>query len=169
MIYRNANKKDIDRVMQILLDARGRIGRLGIDQWQYRYPTRDIVLDDYEKSRLYVAVDEADEICAVFSVITDGEPTYNKIYDGAWLSGVAKYLAVHRFAVMADRLRHGVASSVMEFVRGYAKENGFVGIRIDTHEGNVPMRGMLEKNGFVHCGKIFLEDGEQRCAYEKLV
>ncbi len=169
MIYRNATKKDIDRIMQILLDARGRIGRLGIDQWQYRYPTRDIVLDDYEKKRLYVAVDDGDHICAVFSVITDGEPTYNKIYDGAWLSGVAKYLAVHRFAVMADCLRRGVASAAMEFVHSCAKENGYVGIRIDTHEGNTPMRGMLEKNGFVHCGRIYLEDGEERFAYEKLV
>lgn len=169
MTYRKATKKEIDRVMQILLEARTRIGCLGIDQWQYGYPTRDIVLDDLDRGRLFVAVDEQGEIYAVFSVITDGEPTYDKIYDGAWLSGVAKYIAVHRFAVAPDALRRGVASSVMQFVSGYAKENGFVGVRIDTHEGNVPMRGMLEKNGFVTCGKIFLEDGQPRVAYEKLV
>lgn len=169
MTYRKATRKEIDRVMQILLDARTRIGRLGIDQWQYCYPTRDIVLDDFDKGRLFVAVNGEDTVCAVFSVITDGEPTYNKIYDGAWLSGVAKYMAVHRFAVAPDALRQGVASSVMQFVFGYAKENGFVGVRIDTHEGNVPMRGMLEKNGFLCCGKIFLEDGQPRVAYEKLV
>ena len=169
MVYRRATRKEIDRVMQILLDARTRIGRLGIDQWQYCYPTRDIVLDDFNKGRLFVAVDENEVIHAVCSVITDGEPTYDKIYDGAWLSGVAKYMAVHRFAVAPDVLRCGVASGVVAFALEFAKENGFVGVRIDTHEGNVPMRGMLEKNGFVACGKIFLEDGQPRVAYERLV
>ena len=169
MVYRKATRKEIDRVMQILLDARTRIGRLGIDQWQYCYPTRDIVLDDFDRGRLFVAVDENETVSAVFSVITDGEPTYDKIYDGAWLSGVAKYMAVHRFAVAPDVLRAGVGSAAMQFAISYAKENGFVGVRIDTHEGNVPMRGMLEKNGFVACGKIFLEDGQPRVAYERLV
>ena len=169
MVYRKATRKEIDRVMQILLDARTRIGRLGIDQWQYCYPTRDIVLDDFDRGRLFVAVDENETISAVFSVITDGEPTYDKIYDGAWLSGVAKYMAVHRFAVAPDVLRAGVGSAAMQFAISYAKENGFVGVRIDTHEGNVPMRGMLEKNGFVACGKIFLEDGQPRVAYERLI
>ena len=169
MVYRKATRKEIDRVMQILLDARTRIGRLGIDQWQYCYPTRDIVLDDFDRGRLFVAVDENETVCAVFSAITDGEPTYDKIYDGAWLSGVAKYMAVHRFAVAPDVLRAGVGSAAMQFAISYAKENGFVGVRIDTHEGNAPMRGMLEKNGFVACGKIFLEDGQPRVAYERLV
>ena len=169
MDFRNATKKDVDRAMQILLAARTRIGRLGIDQWQYCYPTRDIVLEDVEKQRLYVGVDEAGEIAIVFSVINDGEPTYDKIYEGAWLSGDKKYIAVHRFAVTEGYLRHGVASSAVRFAESYAKENGFAGVRIDTHEGNVPMRGMLEKNGFSCCGKIFLEDGQPRVAYEKLV
>ena len=166
MVYRQATRKEIDRVMQILLDARTRIGRLGIDQWQYCYPTRDIVLDDYDKGRLYVAVDENDVICAVCSVITDGEPTYDKIYDGAWLSGVAKYIAVHRFAVAPDVLRRGVASGVVDFAVAFAKQNGFVGVRIDTHEDNIVMQHVLEKLGFKHCGTIYLENGDPRLAYE---
>ena len=31
------------------------------------------------------------------------------------------------------------------------------------------MRGMLEKNGFTHCGTIFLESGDPRVAYEILL
>ena len=42
-------------------------------------------------------------------------------------------------------------------------------VRVDTHEGNIPMRKMLEKNGFEYCGTIHLLDGQPRVAYEKLV
>jgi hypothetical protein len=31
------------------------------------------------------------------------------------------------------------------------------------------MRRMLEKNGFVHCGTIYLENGDERVAYEKMI
>jgi hypothetical protein len=31
------------------------------------------------------------------------------------------------------------------------------------------MRRMLEKNGFVYCGIIYLESGDERVAYEKIV
>ena len=35
MNIRLAEKKDIDKIMLIIADARESIGRLGIDQWQY--------------------------------------------------------------------------------------------------------------------------------------
>ena len=31
------------------------------------------------------------------------------------------------------------------------------------------MRRMLEKNGFVYCGIIYLESGDERVAYERIV
>lgn len=168
MTIRKSTKKDIDTIMQILFDARGRIGRLGIDQWQYGYPTRDIVNEDLEFGRSYVG-EENGKIIAVFSVISGGEPTYYRIYDGAWLSGDREYLAVHRIAVAKDHLRAGVASKVMKYVLALAKEAGCAGVRIDTHEGNIPMRRMLEKNDFIPCGFIYLLDGQKRIAFERLV
>lgn len=167
MEFRKATKKDLDRVMQIIFDARTRIGKLGIDQWQYGYPTRDIVTEDIALARYYVG-EEDGEILSVFAMIDDGEPTYDNIYDGSWLTGDEdKYMAVHRIAVAGNALGRGVASEALRFVAATAISRGFGSIRIDTHEGNVPMRGMLEKNGFVHCGTIYLTDGEKRVAYEK--
>jgi virulence-associated protein VapD len=31
------------------------------------------------------------------------------------------------------------------------------------------MRKMLEKHGFSHCGTIYLESGDERVAYEKMI
>ena len=79
------------------------------------------------------------------------------------------YLAVHRIAVSGDKLRRGVASQAMGFVEQMAKEAGRDSVRIDTHRGNAPMRAMLERNGYVMCGSVYLENGEHRVAYEKIV
>ena len=166
MEFRKATKKDLDKVMQIILDARTRIGKLGIDQWQYGYPTRDIVKEDIALERYYVG-EEDGSILSVFAMIDDGEPTYDVIHDGTWLTADdEKYMAVHRIAVAGDSLKRGIASETLKFVAAQGISRGYASIRIDTHEGNIPMRRMLEKNGFVHCGTIYLTDGEMRVEYE---
>ena len=167
MIFEKTDLKELDAITQIISDARSRIGRLGIDQWQYGYPSRDVIAEDIRRGRSYVARDEDGSLCAVFTVVDDGEPIYDKIYDGAWQTEGDNYLAVHRIAVSSQKLRRGVASSAMNFVEKMAVAQGRASVRIDTHLGNAPMRGMLERNGYVHCGSVYLESGEHRVAYEK--
>ena len=169
MKFEKANMKDVDIIMQILSAARGRIGRLGIDQWQYGYPTRDIIIDDVNLHRSFVVRDDDNSVCAVFTMLDDGEPTYEKIYEGEWIAEGKPYIAVHRIAVSGDKLKRGIATQVMAWCEAHAKEIGYASVRIDTHVGNTPMRGMLEKNGYKCCGTIYLTDGQSRCAYEKLV
>ena len=55
---RLSTKMDIDEIMCILSEARETIGRLGIDQWQYGYPSRDIIKEDIIQKRSYVVEDE---------------------------------------------------------------------------------------------------------------
>ena len=167
MNIRLAEKKDIDRIMQIIADARESIGRLGIDQWQYGYPTRDIVKEDVMLERSFV-VEVDGSIVATFALMMNGEPTYKKIYCGAWI-GDGEYLALHRIAIDSKKRGQGIAEKIIAFLVEYANENNYSSIRVDTHTGNIPMRKMLEKNGFEYCGTIHLLDGQARVAYEKLV
>ena len=167
MTIRLAEKKDIDRIMQIISDARESIGRLGIDQWQYGYPTRDIIIDDVARGFSYVVCD-GDEICATFCIKEDEEPTYINIYEGAWLSAEASY-ALHRIAICNLKRGKGIAGEIIKFIVQKCKDDGISSLKVDTHEGNLPMRRMLEKNGFVYCGIIYLGTGEKRVAYEKTI
>ena len=41
-------------------------------------------------------------------------------------------------------------------------------LRIDTHEDNKVMQHLIEKNGFKKCGIVYVEDGTERFAYEKI-
>ena len=168
---RKATKNDVDRIMIILGEARQKIGQLGIDQWQYGYPSRDIIKEDVSIGRSYaIREEENGEIYGTFFVEDRGEPTYDKIYDGEWLTGDdAKYIAVHRVAVCNEKRGSGLANSIFAFAEEKCREAGVGSIRIDTHRGNVPMRRFLDKNGFVQCGIIYLGTGEERIAYEKLI
>ena len=162
-------KKDIDRVMIILGEARRSIGKLGIDQWQYGYPSRDIIKDDVDRGFSYVVKENEDgEIVATFCLKEDEEPTYVNIYEGDWLS-TADSFALHRIAICDTQRGKGVAGAIIEFIIEKCRENGIASLKVDTHEGNIPMRKMLEKNGFVYCGIIYLGTGEKRVAYEKTV
>lgn len=40
-------------------------------------------------------------------------------------------------------------------------------LRIDTHDDNRIMQHILEKTGYVKCGRIYVEDGSPRIAYHK--
>jgi len=39
---------------------------------------------------------------------------------------------------------------------------------IDTHKDNSVMQSTLKKNGFTHCGRIYLENGDPREAFDKV-
>ncbi len=166
---RKAEARDIEAIEAIFCEARATIASLGIDQWQNGYPEIEVVIDDMIRD--YSRVVELDgEVVATFAALPDGEPTYNYIFDGNWLTGNADdYLTIHRVAISVSARGTGLARTIIEYAAEYATELGMRSVRIDTHRGNIVMRKMLEKNGFSHCGTIFLTDGAERVAYEKFV
>ncbi len=162
---RPAAEADITAIMRVFDQARAAIAALGIDQWQDGYPTDAHIADDIQKAYGYVLC-VGGEVQGYFAMIADGEPTYAKIYDGAWLTD-GKYMTVHRVA-MSDAMRgRGGAAEAMKYAVSRALRACLGSVRIDTHHGNVRMRKFLEKQGFLPCGTIFLASGAVRLAYEK--
>ena len=170
MTVKKTTEEDIASVVAIYDEARKTIAAFGIDQWQNGYPNRESVEEDIALSRSYCIVEDG---CVVgtFALIQDGEPTYDKIYDGHWLTGdeSQNYLALHRVAVSVSMRGKGASTELVRFSVESAKRLGRASVRVDTHKGNVVMRRMLEKNGFVPCGTIYLQSGAPRVAYEKLI
>jgi GNAT superfamily N-acetyltransferase len=110
---------------------------------------------------------------AAYSFLTDGERDYDTIYEGKWRTDHTPYAAVHRVTVAQHLRGRGASTQMMEQIFAEARAGGFASVRIDTHEGNIPMRRMLEKNGFVYCGIVYLhggpDDGAKRVGYERLL
>lgn len=170
---RKTETADIPEVMVLFDRARKTMATLGIDQWQDGYPYVSNVETDVALGESYVVTRDG-RVVATFVFMEREEPTYKTI-DGAWRSD-KPYAAIHRITVSPDARRtaekcdaKSVSTEIMEFVKDKAARDGFDGgIRVDTHEGNIPMRKMLEKNGFVLCGVIYLESGAPRVAYQFL-
>ncbi len=164
---RKTEAEDIPALTKIFAEARKTIAALGIDQWQNGYPNAAVVTEDIERSQSFVVVEDG-RVIATFAMLTDGEPTYDIIFDGQWQTdgGHADYIALHRVAISVACRGRGISTKIIEYAKESARALGRRSLRIDTHEGNVVMRKMLERHGFVHCGTILLEDGAPRVAYE---
>ena len=129
------------------------------DQWGTAYPPESMIRQDIQNGKSYVNLD-GDRIQAVFYFAVETDPTYGYI-DGAWLND-APYGVIHRIAV--DGSGRGVAAECFSFAEKLCQN-----LRIDTHEKNIPMQRCLAKNGFTRCGIIYLEDGDPRIAYQKVI
>jgi hypothetical protein len=99
---RLAVQEDMTAIMSVFAQARAAIAALGIDQWQDGYPTEAHIGADIEKGYAYVLC-TGGTVQGYFAMIGEPEPTYARIYDGAWLTDGA-YTTVHRVA-MSDALR----------------------------------------------------------------
>ncbi len=167
---RKTTPADIEALLSLFAEARGTIAALGIDQWQNGYPNRAVIEADLVKEQSYCATLDG-TVVATFAMLTEGEPTYDRILDGHWQSGdeSRSYIAIHRVAIAVACRGQGIAPAILAYASRLAAVLGRQSLRIDTHEGNLVMRRMLEKNGFTHCGTIFLESGDKRVAYERLL
>lgn len=166
MLFRKTIKKDVENVMEIINQAQDYFKENGIDQWQNGYPNADTIYEDIKNDNSYVLENE-NEILATSMVSFEEDKTYKKIYDGKWLSD-GKYAVIHRIAVSEKSKGLGIASNIIGFVEDLCKEKEINSIKIDTHKDNISMQRLLEKNGFKYCGIIYLEDKNERIAFEKL-
>lgn len=161
MEIRKTTVEDTEAVLELYAQARRFMQEHGNpSQWGTTHPPRQQVEQDIAEGKSYVCTED-EELLGVFYYAEEDEPNYRQIYEGSWLSD-GPYSVVHRVA--APGRKRGVAS----FCINWCWEQSRGDIRIDTHRDNLPMQGMLEKNGFVRCGIIHLADGAERIAYERV-
>jgi GNAT superfamily N-acetyltransferase len=165
MFFRRGTMLDVASVTKIYDGARKIMKESGIPQWQEGVPGRESFITDVQNGAAYVIEDEGKVIGTV--QIIDCEPYYDVITDGSWTTENA--LVAHRVAVSNDCRKHGVGSMLIAEAEKIARQMGKEALRLDTHEKNFRMRGMLEKNGFKAVGVVYMPDGSPRIAYEKML
>jgi len=167
MDLRKATFTDIPAMMELYVQAQASLKALGVDQWQNNYPNVDVVNKDLANGAAYVLT-IGGAVIAAATIIFNHEPTYDRIYEGEWLSR-GEFVVVHRLAVDNRYKMKGVASHVLDEVEKMAVRANIPSFKIDTHKDNLPMRKTLQKNGFTCCGRIVLLDGNSRVAFEKIL
>jgi len=160
MTIRKTTLSDLPSVMQIYAQGRAIMAESGNHaQWQNGHPAQTVIECDIAIGESYVCINN-EEIVAVFFFSTTPEPTYAKI-DGAWINPGELYGTVHRIA-RANNAK-GAGAYCMEWCFSQIPN-----IRVDTHKDNAPMLKLLEKLGYKYTGIIWLENGDERLAFQKV-
>ena len=118
------------------------------NQWTNGYPQSEVLLNDISRGNLYV-VKEDGVICAAFALVIGAESNYEKIENGKLLYG-GEYGTIHRVA--SNGKYKGIFADITTFC-----EDKIGHLRIDTHEDNVIMKKLIERNGFKKCGIILIK------------
>lgn len=159
MKIRTTTPADFDRIQQIYAYAREQMRKNGNpNQWGNSRPTISVLLEDIHSGKSYL-IEESGRICGVFAFSIGADPTYRVIEQGAWLNE-APYGVIHRLAGSEES--KGIFSACLSYCLSQIPN-----LRIDTHQDNLIMQHLLEKNGFRKCGIIYVDDGSPRLAYQK--
>ncbi|MEE8808385.1 MAG: GNAT family N-acetyltransferase [Lactimicrobium sp.] len=164
MEVRQTTREDLDAVMKIYAQAKKWMKEAGNPQWQGNYPAKEDIEKDMAAHGSYVLVDDG-VIVATTAILFGDDPHYRKI-EGKWLND-EPYGVIHRTAV-AGRGK-GYGSVLIQYAQKQAMERGIFNLRMDTHEKNANMRHLMEKNGFVWCGTVWMDDGSPRMAGQKVL
>ena len=157
---RFAKESDWKRIMELYAGARQFMADHGNpDQWGTNYPTDNMIQEDISQEKLFVIYDEQG-IHGVFYFAVEDDPTYGKIYEGDWHTNEI-YGVIHKIAGDGSG---GVLRAAVEFAFRQIPY-----LRIDTHENNYVMQKALEKQGFLRCGTVQLEDGTLRIGFDKQI
>lgn len=169
-MIRKATFEDMPELMEVFRRAREIMRASGnMHQWGDGYPSEEIVRKDIEDGVCYVHCGRKlneetgkreERIIATMAFIPGPDPTYAKIYDGQWIDE-SPYHVIHRIAAIEPG--HRSAQFMLTWALCEAETGS---IRIDTHKDNVIMKHILEKEGYKHCGVIYLENGDPREAYQ---
>ena len=158
---RLATFDDIPAIMTVIDAARELMHASGnMNQWINGYPSEDVIHADIDRDGGFVVTDD-ERIVAYFAFLPAPEPTYTKIYEGAWLND-EPYYVIHRLASWPNV--HGIWDSVL----AWAFERTTT-LRVDTHRDNHIMQHNIIKHGFTYCGIIYLLSGDERLAYQKTI
>lgn len=157
-MIRKSTPDDIDLILRMYDHSRSVMRADGnMAQW-VGYPTREDIEEDIRRGVSYI-VEASPRPLGTFALVPGVEPTYAYIDHGRWVTPDRPYSTLHRLAAMPGT--RGIADIVFRHIKGLCDY-----LRVDTHHSNRPMHHILEKEGFVYCGIIYMPDGSPRDAYE---
>lgn len=159
-MIRQAKTEDLDRMLAIFQIARDFMRESGNpNQWKDNRPSVKSIQEDIMRGDSYV-MERNQSIVATFTLQKTPDPCYAYII-GAWKND-EEYGTIHKVA------SDGTCRGIFEELLAFASKK-FDNLRIDTHRDNKLMQHLIEKNGFEYCGIVFVDDGTERLAYQRII
>ena len=166
ILFRKAIDSDIERIWEIILQAKAQMKRLNTHQWDDNYPAVETIQNDIKAEVGYVLCKE-NRVMAYGVVSFKAEPAYDTI-EGEWTNELP-YLIVHRLAVADEVKGQGMARLFMQEAEEVSREKGIYNFRVDTKFDNEYMLRLIDKLGFRYSGEVYYRGNQARKAFEKCI
>ncbi|EQB87369.1 ribosomal protein S18 acetylase RimI-like enzyme [Clostridium punense] len=152
MDLRLAKISDLPKLKDVYGNIIHNMHRNNIPIWDEIYPS-EFFRDDIENNRLYVLVEDNEEIVAAFALCesNDGE-SYVK-----WENDHHKALYLDRFGVNVDYSRQGIGSIMLNHAITLAKQKNAKYLRLFVVDINKPAINLYLKNRFRQVDGIYEE------------
>ena len=165
---RKANFKDLEKVFDIVEEAKKSLKNDGVDQWQNGTPNLPLLAKQVSRNYSYI-YEKDGEVLAYAYLNPDYDPTYASVREA--MKG-DNSITIHTLCVNKDKMGKGIGSLFFEQIKDFAVKNNKDSLRIDTHKDNFSKRGLIKKFGFSYIGIIYINDNgiaKPRYAYELLL
>lgn len=118
------------------------------------YPTTDDAIQGVHNNDLFIASIDS-QIVGTIRLSHKPEEAYATV---KWKQELSNdlILVIYTFAVHPAFSKQGIASTLLAFAEGYAKEQGVHALRLDVVEGNIPAIKLYEKHDFAYIATIDL-------------
>ncbi len=123
--------------------------KLGFNQWDKDYPSREVVLRDIELNQLF-GIKNKNRLIAVVA-FTDDEP--QEYVELSWENN-QNYKIVHRLGVHEDYIGRGLATKLMWLLERRAIISNVKSVRLDTFSPNKIALKLYLKLGYKKVGVV---------------
>lgn len=150
-MIRKGTLNDINTIM-LLCSACAKVMILkDIFQWNEHYPNTKAFTADIERNELYV-LEVNNNIVGTIVISTLMDKEYIPV---KWLAKTQNNIYIHRLAIHPKHQGQGLAQQLMNFAEGYAIENNYDSIRLDTFSQNKRNQKFYELRGYKRLDNIY--------------
>ena len=153
--FRKAEVDDLDALVALYGAATLHMQRQDIDQWDERYPDREILAEDVESGDMVLGFLDGGLACA-YVVNRDFDPEYEL---GAWEQSEGDFCVLHRLCVNPELQGQGLARQTMAHMEAEALARGFDSVRLDVFSQNPHAQRLYEKLGYRRTGQVRFRKG----------
>ena len=150
-MIRRAKIGEIPEILTITKACAANMVKKGIHQWNEHYPSQNAFEKDIERGELYV-LESDNSILGTVVISTLMDKEYVPI---TWLTPHGNNIYIHRLSIHPRYQGKGYAQQLMDFAEKYAKENGFISVRLDTFSQNRRNQKFYETRGYQKLGDIY--------------
>lgn len=154
---KKAQNSDLTEIMNIIDQAKAMLKADGSPQWQGGYPDIATLKNDIMAQQCWVLMVDQ-KVAGTATLIVADDPNYHEIFNGDWENKTDPYATIHRIAINPNYSGQHLGKIFVSNLLSQSIQNGIHNFRIDTHQLNKRMQHLATGSGYVHRGKIYVDE-----------